>query len=270
MNLAKADISQFIACIGKLGYARAELSARNAHFPFSAFPHVRQTLPSIQRMLGTPHVSCPHVRKGILCNPSNQRKQPLALTSPTWARGRSPCAAGNPMPTWGKKPRNAEFLLFPKTLSSGCPRARARGENPIFRPALQSAQAGAIPHKWRKGRGTNSTKRVAQSASIPTWPPCGTSGHPENARATARWCFTVSRQLLGWVQVACRNYLAGNQRYSAEYRSSNGMAGESVALNPALRERNRNLKGCGLTGLLFWVGIAPATLRSKNSRQSPR
>ena len=48
------------------------------------------------------------------------------------------------------------------------------------------------------------------------------------------------------------------------------MAGESVALNPALRERNRNLKGCGLTGLLFWVGIAPATLRSKNSRQSPR
>jgi len=48
------------------------------------------------------------------------------------------------------------------------------------------------------------------------------------------------------------------------------MAGESVALNPALRERNRNLKGCGLTGLLFWVGMAPATLRSKNSRQSPR
>src|SRR5258706_16166035 len=48
------------------------------------------------------------------------------------------------------------------------------------------------------------------------------------------------------------------------------MAGESVALNPALRERNRNLKGCGLTGLLFWVGIAHATLRSKNSRQSPR
>ena len=48
------------------------------------------------------------------------------------------------------------------------------------------------------------------------------------------------------------------------------MAGESVALNPALRERTRNLKGCGLTGLLFWVGIAPATLRSKNSRQSPR
>ena len=48
------------------------------------------------------------------------------------------------------------------------------------------------------------------------------------------------------------------------------MAGESVALNPALRERNRNLKGCGLTGLLFWVGIAPTTLRSKKSRQSPR
>jgi hypothetical protein len=33
------------------------------------------------------------------------------------------------------------------------------------------------------------------------------------------------------------------------------MAGESVALNPALRERNRNLKGCGLTGLLFF-GLA--------------
>ena len=34
------------------------------------------------------------------------------------------------------------------------------------------------------------------------------------------------------------------------------MAGESVALNPAMRERNRNLKGCGLTGLLFlgWHG----------------
>jgi|HubBroStandDraft_2_1064218.scaffolds.fasta_scaffold15960_4 hypothetical protein len=47
------------------------------------------------------------------------------------------------------------------------------------------------------------------------------------------------------------------------------MAGESVALNPALRERNRNLKGCGLTGLLCWVGIAPATLRSKNSRTVP-
>lgn len=37
----------------------------------------------------------------------------------------------------------------------------------------------------------------------------------------------------------------------------NEMAGESVALNPALRERNRNLKGCGLTGLLFWVGHRP-------------
>ena len=74
----------------------------------------------------------------------------------------------------------------------------------------------------------------------------------------------------GWMLGACRNYLAGNLRLSADNRSFNGMAGESVALNPALRERNRNLKGCGLTGLLFWVGIAPATLRSKNSRQSPR
>ena len=34
------------------------------------------------------------------------------------------------------------------------------------------------------------------------------------------------------------------------------MAGESVAINPALRERNRNLKGCGLTGLLFGRGHA--------------
>jgi hypothetical protein len=34
------------------------------------------------------------------------------------------------------------------------------------------------------------------------------------------------------------------------------MAGESVAINPALRERNRNLKGCGLTGLFFGRGHA--------------
>jgi len=37
--------------------------------------------------LDTSHVSCAHVPKEILCNPSNQRKQQLALTSPTWARG---------------------------------------------------------------------------------------------------------------------------------------------------------------------------------------
>jgi hypothetical protein len=47
----------------------------------------RETATSIQRVLETFHVSCAHVPKGILCNPSNQRKQQLALTSPTWARG---------------------------------------------------------------------------------------------------------------------------------------------------------------------------------------
>ena len=156
-------------------------------FPYPAFPHVRQTAPSIQRMLETPHVSCSHVPKGILCNPSNQREQTLALTSPMWGRDLSRALRESACPRGAKNPETQNSCFSPKPCQVVVhARARARAENPIFRPALQSAQAGAIPHKWRKRRGTNSTKRVAQSASIPTWPPCGTGGHRENARATAR------------------------------------------------------------------------------------
>ncbi len=55
-----------------------------------------------------------------------------------------------------------------------------------------------------------------------------------------------------WMGIeAFRNYLAGNRGKPPGNRRFNEMAGESVALNPALRERNRNLKACGLTGLLF-------------------
>lgn len=48
------------------------------------------------------------------------------------------------------------------------------------------------------------------------------------------------------------------------------MAGESVALNPALRERNRNLKGCGLTGLLFFGLASPLQPLGPKTPDSPR
>jgi len=90
------------------------------------------------------------------------------------------------------------------------------------------------------------------------------------ARRSQMQRFSVRCQLpdeCRWLAEIISRETAGKRRGND---GLNGMAGEFVALNPALRERNRNLKGCGLTGLLFRVGIAPATLRSKNSRQSPR
>ena len=48
------------------------------------------------------------------------------------------------------------------------------------------------------------------------------------------------------------------------------MAGESVALNPALRERNRNPKGCGLTGLLFFGLAWPLQPLGPKTPDSPR
>jgi hypothetical protein len=87
VKLVATDTPQFMAGIGELGHPRTPFSARTAHFPFPPFTNLRQPAPSVQRMLQPPDVSCAPVPKGILCNPSNQRKQPLALTSPTWARG---------------------------------------------------------------------------------------------------------------------------------------------------------------------------------------
>jgi hypothetical protein len=49
------------------------------------------------------------------------------------------------------------------------------------------------------------------------------------------------------------------------------LVGESAAINPALRERNRNLKGCRLTGLFVFGLASPLQpLGPKTSRQSPR
>jgi hypothetical protein len=73
-----------------------------------------------------------------------------------------------------------------------------------------------------------------------------------------------------WVVGACRNYLAGNRGKPPGNRRFNGMAGESVALNPALRERNRNLKGCGLTGLLFFGVAWPLQPLGPKTPDSPR
>ena len=89
MKLVATDTPQFIPGIGELGHARRQFSARNTHFPFPACMHVRPTAPSIQRMLESPRISCAYVPKGIVLNPLNQQKQPLAMTSPTWARGLS-------------------------------------------------------------------------------------------------------------------------------------------------------------------------------------
>lgn len=41
-------------------------------------------LVATDQLLHTPQVSCAYVPNGILCNPSDQRKQPPALPSPTW------------------------------------------------------------------------------------------------------------------------------------------------------------------------------------------
>jgi hypothetical protein len=180
-------------------------------------------------MLDTSHVPCAHVPKGILCNPSNQPKQRLALTSPTWARGfsrvlrHSACPRGTknevPMqrrtraanglggrirrgPFWietcrqdsrlwasplgAPRSRKAEFLLLPKTLSSGCPRARARGLNPIFQPSVYLARVNAIRRnreQLRKsgGKAVNRvTAHILQCASICAWLLSGLIGLDES------------------------------------------------------------------------------------------
>src|SRR5258707_1656288 len=133
--------------------------------------------PSTQRMLQPPHVSCAHVPTGILCNPSNQRKQPPALSSPTWARGLtrvlqesacpheakikslSPrfCIPG-PLPFCAKT-RKSRIPAFPQNPVKWLP-TRACGENPIFRRPAQSAHARTIQRKRRQRRETGTGKHT--------------------------------------------------------------------------------------------------------------
>jgi hypothetical protein len=127
VNLETANMPQIIASNGKLGSARAQFSARNAPFPCCA---------------------CARVPKGILGNPSNQRKQTLALTSPTWARGLSrvlgecACPRGakveglsprfrfpGPLPLCTKTPKS-RIPAFPQNLVKWLPtHARAWGKS---------------------------------------------------------------------------------------------------------------------------------------------
>jgi len=111
VKLVATDTPQFIAGIGELGHARTPFSARTALFPFPPFTNVRQLSPSIQRMLHTPHVSCAHVRFFL-----SDRSPSAGFTSPG-------------PPSTCLKPRNTEIPLFPKTLSRGIARARARAKS---------------------------------------------------------------------------------------------------------------------------------------------
>jgi hypothetical protein len=188
-------------------------------------------------------------------------KQPLALTSPTWVRGVRRVLREGAHPR-GAKNREKQNSCFSPKPCQVVAHARARvGKIRLFdqpynpRMLTQESVTRTNPAKAE----AKLAKRLGAIHRL--WPVSAVT----NVRACVR-----GRQLRR-VTVRClfQKLSRGKSREIAGNRRFNGMAGESVALNPALRERNRNLKGCGLTGLLCWVGIAPATLRSKNSRTVP-
>jgi len=92
-----------------------------------------------------------------------------AILGPTPAHVRLSLSDRNPLrrisdsgpPRCALRPRKAEIHLSSKPCQEGSARARARALNPVFRPPLYSAQAGAILRKRRQGRETGTGKHAA-------------------------------------------------------------------------------------------------------------
>jgi hypothetical protein len=88
------------------------------------------------------------------------------------------------------KPRNTEIPLFPKTLSRGTARARARAKSRFFDHPLYSAHVNAIkpnpdqPRQSGGKAGTSQSKHFAQCAWVLPLASRWTGGHGAHARAT--------------------------------------------------------------------------------------
>jgi hypothetical protein len=277
VKLVATDTPQFIAGIGELGHARR----------FRPGPHISPFPPS--RSYGNP----PHRSKECSTPPTCHLR---TCGSSSEIRAHRVGFASLALPARVLKPRYTEIPLFPKTLSSGIARARARAKSPVldqpYNPRMLTQESvtrtnpGKTGAKPEPGRA-NGSRNVRGSSPWPVgglaaigrmlgrlsrgfllasrvqvkgvkrmgtihrlWPVLSVSRLTHDHRADNAPLYgalSVARRVAG----ACRNYLAGNRGKPPVNRRSNEMAGESVALNPALRERNRNLKGCGLTGLLF-------------------
>jgi hypothetical protein len=247
------------------------------------FTDVRQPSPSIQRMLHTPDVSCAHVRFFLsdrspsagftpLGPPSTclkPRNTEIPLFSKTLSRGTARARA-RAKSRFLDQPYNPRMLTQESVTRTNPGKAEAkpepgrangsrnvRGSSPCPLGGLEAM--GRMLGRRSKGfllaspvwvRGAKRMEAIHR-----LWPVLSVSRLTNGLRADKAPLYgalSVAR----WVVGACRNYLAGNRGKPPVNRGSNEMAGESVALNPALRERNRNLKGCGLTGLLFlgWHG----------------
>jgi hypothetical protein len=152
VKLVATASPQFIAGIGELGHARRQFLARNAHFPFLPSTNLWQPVPSIQRMLHTPHTSCVHVR--------------------FFPSDRSPSAgfASPGPPSTCLKSRTTEIPLFSKTLSRGTARARARAKSRSFDHPLYSAHVNARKRNPDQP-GQSGAKPVKQPLALtsPTW-----------------------------------------------------------------------------------------------------
>ena len=293
MKLVATDTPQFIPGIGEIVWQPAPSIQRMLHTPHVACAHVRFFLSDRGPSAGFTSPGLPstclkprnteiplspktlsrgrararaRAKSRFLDQPYNPRmlrqesvartnpgqsgakpvKRPLALTSPTWVQGLSRVL-------WeGARPRGAENCEKQNSCFSPKPcqvvaHARAR-----------EGKIGLFDQPYNPRMLTQES--VTRTNPGKAWAPllaCAASDGYEGMRSRSPIAARYGAlSAAGWVQEAFRNYLAGNRGESTGNRRFNGMAGESVALNPALRERNRNLKGCGLTGLLFlgWHG----------------
>ena len=113
---------------------------------------MRQPPPSIQRILHTPHVPFEHVRFFL-----SDRSPSAGFTSP-----------GHPSTCL--KPRTTEIPLFPKTLSSGIARARARAKSRSFDHPPYSVHVNARKRNPDQP-GQSGAELVKQPLALtsPTW-----------------------------------------------------------------------------------------------------
>ncbi len=151
MKLVATDTPQFIPGTGEL---------------------VWQPTPSIQRILHLPHVACAHVRFFL-----SDRNPSAGFTSP-----------GHPSTCL--KSRTTEIPLFPKTLSSGIARARARAISRSFGHPPYSVHVNARkrnpdqPGQSGGKAGTGWSNHFAQCAWVLPLASRWTVGYVAHARAT--------------------------------------------------------------------------------------
>jgi hypothetical protein len=174
----------------------------------------------------------------ILCNPSNQRKQPLALTSPTWARGltrvlresacphgaktpekQNSCFSTNPvkwLPTRARgekirlfdQPYNPRMLTQESVTRTNPDKGEAKPEPGGANTFAQCAWVLSLASRWTGGHG-------AMGAIHRLWPVAPVTGARACVRGRQLRRVTVRCQLLDryrWLSEIISREIAGNRR----------------------------------------------------------